>query len=392
MATDIMLAGDFKQYMKAGKDEMKKEFGKGNFNLAIENFKKAIKLQPKNPEAHYFLGYAYSRLNSEDGTSMIKMTKELSILSSNEFEIANKLAPKYSGDIFYLDPYSKITAEWGSLAMNYLYRNDNDSALWAFSQGKKRGGFSDFYLSTARSILDFCSENSILMSSGDNLTIPLWYLQTSERYRPDVAVVDVSLLNTKWYPEYLAKINTVSFDMTTAQLDTVEYIEWSKTEVKAGDFTWELKPSYYDKFILRGDRIFLSMLRANKFRRDIFFTIGFYEESRLSLKDFLVNMILVDKLDISKNADFNSDEQFDRLTNFLTVTSLLNRNSQDELKFLDFIRYSFYQKIENYIKTDRKQKARELYEKIDTFIGEDKFPFIDDESRNQAKSIKERLW
>ncbi len=75
----------------------------------------------------------------------------------------------------------------------------------------------------ARDYLESCAPNAILFTYGDNDTYPLWYAQEVEGVRPDIRIINNSLLGIDWYINQLRrKVN---------QADSVDVI-WSPEQIE----------------------------------------------------------------------------------------------------------------------------------------------------------------
>jgi hypothetical protein len=75
----------------------------------------------------------------------------------------------------------------------------------------------------ARDYLESCAPNAIIFTFGDNDTYPLWYAQEVEGVRPDIRIINNSLLGIDWYINQLRrKINDA---------DSVDVI-WTEEQVE----------------------------------------------------------------------------------------------------------------------------------------------------------------
>lgn len=388
----IILTDSAKTLFNATKDLLQEELDAYNFSAIASLLERAVNLNPQNDEARYFLAYTYSRMNCPDARRMIHMNKDLMIKSSEQLEALIKIHPKYKGEIIALDPYSKIAAEWGSMALCYLYHHQEDSAIWAFKEGKRRGGYQDFYLENFRRTLDACDKNALLITSGDMVIFPLLFLQTIEHYRTDITVIDKGLLGTSWYPNYLAKNDLLKFDLPMEVIDTIEYISWKEKTEKIGNFSWKLKPTYNDEYLLRDDRVLLSLLKANKLEKTVYFTPAFDPNNQLSLTEYISNQIVVKKLIYTKTQEaFNLSNYKEKIIPILQLTKFYNNNSKDELYLLDNYRLDVLYKVDELLQKNEKGPAKELMLLLDANADEQTIPYCINTVNEYIENIRKRI-
>ncbi|WP_157473928.1 hypothetical protein [Flavihumibacter petaseus] len=279
------------------------------------------------------------------------------------------------GERILLDPYSKLTSTWASLAQAYLTKGQPDSAKWAFREGKRRGGFIEPVLSISRQLLNSCHKNAILVTYGDIITFPAWYLQTIEQYRTDITVVDATLLNTVWYPQFLKQEKKLKMGYANDQLDTLSYALWSPQRITipnprfAGKaVSWTMNATYYGEYVLRGDRILLDIFRKNMFDRDLYFSSGADTSINLFLTDYivddgLVDLVLTDKNDINDPRAILSENLSAYTIKYLNKSDI--RRSPDAVSLLNLYRSTYCTNIGFLLSKGKTAEAKKLLKEMD---------------------------
>jgi hypothetical protein len=108
---------------------------------------------------------------------------------------------KYLERAVALDP--SCADAWFGLVIHYMDARDEERLDLALRRILDSGAISDDVMDYNYNMLMSVEKDAILITNGDNDTYPGWILTRILNVRPDVSIVNRSLLNSEWYPLYV---------------------------------------------------------------------------------------------------------------------------------------------------------------------------------------------
>lgn len=152
-----------------------------------------------------------------------------------------------------LDPDYMDT--WHALAVEYIVEGDRENADVALRRLLNGRAIEDAVMDFSYNMLAGLDTNAILITNGDNDTFPGWILTRIVRFRPDVNIVNRSLLNIESYALSIVKEGVPEF-ITKAGLDSV------MAEVAADKERYNRGKLPLNEFMVPGDHLVLRIIEA----------------------------------------------------------------------------------------------------------------------------------
>ncbi|MGD1007972.1 MAG: DUF2723 domain-containing protein [Ignavibacteriaceae bacterium] len=255
----------------------------------------------------------------------------------------------------------------------------------------------------AYNILSSCEKNAVLFTNGDNDTFPLLYLQSVEGYRTDVSVANVSLLNTEFFVNELVHDNN-GFKIDTSFPNSKEsgpallkqpveiLLPYSSRSIGGKIEKDTLRVTYKGrsfgdtKFLLTQDKVILSFLKNNIWKRPVYFCTTVNPDNLLGLDNYLRDEGIVNKL-----VPVKSDSIAPSVLEYNLIHKYMYRSFNDSTVVIDnatknifnIFRIQFSKLILFYKNNGNKSKAKEIFDFMQEKLPEWRFTGKENEFLNE---------
>ncbi len=162
----------------------------------------------------------------------------------------------------------------------------------------------------AFNMLAGCSRNAMLFTNGDNDTFPLWFLQSVEGIRPDIAVMNLGLLNTTFFVHQLQReyhlfhVNQDIFNPDKFAPSKIDSPIVLKIPVKnpvsliTDTITSEYSGRSFGNVqgLMPQDKSLISLLKNNRIQKSAYFAVTVNNQNLIGLSSYLSSTGIVNLL------------------------------------------------------------------------------------------------
>ncbi len=404
MTTLALALGCARQTPEVLQEKALQALAQKDYTAAVKHLEETVAVEPENSEAHYLLGQAYRQLLFDDGSKINHVDPAVAAKAAEHFRKVIEISPKYEGRKFAVGPYTKVQGVWSAVAMTYLNQGKTDSAVTAFKKGQTEGGFYPALMEYNRNIMRSCDPDAIIFTNGDNDTQPMWFLQLVEGYRPDVTVVNLSLLNVGWYirqlkNDYPFGSNNVRMSFNDEEIDKLKFKFWSDSTMSLParfdplnpeeKIEWLMQPTVEDKIVRVQDLMVLEIIRTNNWQRPVYFSTTVAGANKIGMDDYLALEGLVFKLkshqeEVSQQrlrhnvfSEYSYDGVHDEHLQYIGELQSLFRN----------YRYGFVQLAKSQHAQGQPGQVQKTLDRMSEKLPENVLPFADGDLKTEVSKL-----
>jgi len=174
-------------------------------------------------------------------------------------------------------------------------------------------------------MLKSCDRNAILFTNGDNDTYPALYLQIVENFRPDIKVVNLSLLNTDYHIRHLRDTGPQTpmlITETDKDIVDLKLTQWKEQQVTIevtnssngiDTLSWTIKPTYKNNLLRVQDLLIFKLIKNGYDYYPFYFAATVSPASKIGLDDYLQSEGMVSKLVSEKGTQVNVQKLHENL-------------------------------------------------------------------------------
>lgn len=254
---DTPLAGDGK--VEPVPKEALDLFNKGDVEGAYTGFKRATARGARNPDTFAYLAESARRLDGP-GEAVLAARRALALsprhafahcVLSDAYDFKAGGWPGANEDSSWVHMLLAVECDssdgnaWMGVVLEAKRRNRLDLEQRSLTRLSQSGFITPSVLAYARWIVRDLPDSAVLLTNGDMDTYPIWVNQAIDRLRPDIAVVNYSLLNLPWYARHVRDRLRVPITHSDAALDAL-LTEWRASEGQAATPAKEIVKGWLD--------------------------------------------------------------------------------------------------------------------------------------------------